>query len=318
MVADGSIDRRADEGYTSNYQCHTGPITERCDRSCGGERPVNDGPIVLAESEQGILSPIVDRLNHAVSATQADGPTGQPALIQAINAMTACFKGLSPSDDDIFDLSDEQDDGTDKQDAVEAIRRSDRMVALRARIQSAIAGLVQVWHGDGGAADVREIYFSLKDAADDFKAISSLVKHATLSSSETLVSLSPLPLLALVCSAAERIPSALWMSLASTLTLRINAPPSFLTQKRQKTPLEEELYKAEEEERWTAIANAAERLVPIAVAGLSGEGVREVSPSHRSSTEAHASSILISLKHGSSFPQPWVYKSQRLGDVADA
>ena len=73
--------------------------------------------------------------------------------------MTACFKGLSPSDDDIFDLADEEDDGTSKQDAVNTARLHDGMLALRTRIERTVAGVVQVWRGDGEVADVRRFKF---------------------------------------------------------------------------------------------------------------------------------------------------------------
>ena len=67
------------------------------------------------------------------------------------------------------------------------------------------------------------------------------------------------------------------MSLASTLILRINAPPSFLTKKREKTAQEEAQHVAEEGERWTVIDNAAGRLVVVAGTMLAGDGVRDVS-----------------------------------------
>lgn len=75
-------------------------------------------------------------------------------LVQAIGAMTACFKGLSPADDDIFDLTEGSDDGTDKQDAIDAARQDERMIALRQRIERAVARVIQVWSGDGEVADV--------------------------------------------------------------------------------------------------------------------------------------------------------------------
>lgn len=53
------------------------------------------------------------------------------------------------------------------------------------------------------------------------------------------------------------------MSLASTLTLRINAPPSGIF-RRKKTPEEDRKIKEGEEERWAVIADAAGRLVVIA------------------------------------------------------
>lgn len=67
------------------------------------------------------------------------------------------------------------------------------------------------------------------------------------------------------------------MALASTLTLRINNPPSPLTVKRDKTPAEAAQHEAEEQERWGVVANAATRLVVVANHLLAGTGMRDVS-----------------------------------------
>jgi hypothetical protein len=70
-----------------------------------------------------------------------------------MNALAACFKGLSPSDDDMFDL-DDGDETTDKAAAVAAARSDPTMLSLRGRIESAITAVVQVWSGDAEVADV--------------------------------------------------------------------------------------------------------------------------------------------------------------------
>jgi hypothetical protein len=67
------------------------------------------------------------------------------------------------------------------------------------------------------------------------------------------------------------------MSLAATLTLRINSPPSPLTVKRDKTPEEAAQHEAEEQERWNVVADAATRLVRVATSLLGNGGMREVS-----------------------------------------
>jgi hypothetical protein len=102
------------------------------------------------------------------------------------------------------------------------------------------------------------------------------VKYSTLSS-DTLISLSPLPLLRLVTDACTNAPSALWVSLASTLTLRINSPPSALTQKRDKTPQEVTQHEGEERERWEVVGDASSRLLGAVGGLISQGGVGEVS-----------------------------------------
>jgi hypothetical protein len=103
------------------------------------------------------------------------------------------------------------------------------------------------------------------------QAISSLVKHSTLSS-ETLISLSPLPLLGLVTTAAERSSSALWMSLASTLVLRINAPAATFLSRRQEPKKETTEASAAEIEQWNVVGDSAARLVQVAGALLGADG----------------------------------------------
>lgn len=68
------------------------------------------------------------------------------------------------------------------------------------------------------------------------------------------------------------------MSLASTLVLRINSPPSPLTQKRNRTDEEEKEHQALETERWNVVGDAAARLVVVAGNSISSkEAMVEVS-----------------------------------------
>ena len=91
------------------------------------------------------------------------------------------------------------------------------------------------------------------------------------------------------------------MSLASTLTLRINAPPSFLNTKKDRNLEEEKLHALEEEERWYIIADAAGRLVLVAGGMLSGTGVRDVCGlKFFAEMLMNYGSIQTWLKHGSS------------------
>lgn len=203
---------------------------------------------------QGILGPIVDRLGDAVRIAQSNPAEAANALVPAMNALTACFKGLSPSDDDMFDLT--ESDESARNESITVARSQPVMVDLRQRTESAIQGVVGVWTGDSEVAD----------------AISSLLKQATLSTTATLVSLSPLPLLSLVCAACERQPSALWMSLASTLTLRMGTATTPLQKKKDRSPEEEAAKLAEDEERWNVVADASQRLAARASGLLGREG----------------------------------------------
>ena len=205
----------------------------------------------------------MERLSQAVLTFQSN-PEAQPLLVQNMNALTASFKGLSPSDDDWFDMTEDGPSSEEIAEATRVARTDPRMVTLRTNIELAIQSVVQVWNGDGEVAD----------------ALSSLIKNSTLASSETLISLSPLPLLTLVTTAAERSSSSLWMSIASTMVLRINVPPSPLTRKRERTEEEEAAHQAEEVGRWNIVGDAASRLVVVAGGALGQPGaMRDVSAS---------------------------------------
>lgn len=89
---------------------------------------------------------MVDRLNQATAAVQSD-PSAQALSVQALSSLTAAYKGLTPSDDDMFELdAPEVDIGPAQADS--------RMVALRLKIETAIQSVVVVWNGDSEVADV--------------------------------------------------------------------------------------------------------------------------------------------------------------------
>ena len=100
--------------------------------------------------------------------------------------------------------------------------------------------------------------------------------------------------------------------MASTLTLRINSPPSALTQKRERTVNEEAQHTAEEGERWEVVGDASTRMLG-AVGGLIGHGgVGEVSHSSMEQTgDKLTGSIPMSLKLGSNSLQLYVLVCQR-------
>jgi len=140
------------------------------------------------------------------------------------------------------------------------------------------------------------------------------VKYSTLSS-DTLISLSPLPLLKLVTDACTNAPSALWVSLASTLTLRINSPPSALTQKRDKTPQEVTQHEGEERERWEVVGDASTRLLGAVGGLISQGGVGEVCFQSQLTMNMRImadNSILMLLKLGSSSLQLYVHVQQSM------
>lgn len=104
---------------------------------------------------QGIMGPIVHRLGQAISASRSDPVNSQPALVQSLNALTACFKGLSPSDDEMWDLTEDEEDVARRNEGIRVAREHDpRIRDLRANIETSLSSLVSVWNGDGEVADV--------------------------------------------------------------------------------------------------------------------------------------------------------------------
>jgi hypothetical protein len=104
---------------------------------------------------QGILNPIVYRLSQAISSARSDPQTSQPILVQSLNCLTACFKGLSPSDDEMWDLNEDEEVVERRKRDTEVVRGDVRIMELRGGIESALSSLVSVWNGDNEVADVR-------------------------------------------------------------------------------------------------------------------------------------------------------------------
>lgn len=100
-------------------------------------------PDEAVQPVEGIIGPIVDRLNQAVQQGDMEG------LLQSINALAACFKGLAPSEDEMFDTDDTPRNITNARD---------RLQGLRQRIEGGVVGVIGVWQGDGEVADVGSAY----------------------------------------------------------------------------------------------------------------------------------------------------------------
>lgn len=109
---------------------------------------------VFVDQYKGILGPIVQRLGQAITASRSNPVDSQPALVQSLNALTACFKGLSPSDDEMWDLTEDEEDIAVRNEGTRLAREDGRINELRGNIESALSTLVSVWNGDGEVADV--------------------------------------------------------------------------------------------------------------------------------------------------------------------
>ena len=98
-----------------------------------------------------------------------------------------------------------------------------------------------------------------------------------MSSSPTLISIEPIPLLRLAIAAAERFPSALWLAQASTLVRRIRPPPKRLLSSRSTNTSSEQDPRPAEQETWDAVGDSVVRLTSVATGLLDQHRMREVS-----------------------------------------
>lgn len=72
--------------------------------------------------------------------------------MKQIEALTAAADGLTPSDEDMFDLDPDESAGTAA--AMESARRSDDMATLRIGILNAITKATEIWSADAEMAGV--------------------------------------------------------------------------------------------------------------------------------------------------------------------
>ncbi|CAE6368411.1 unnamed protein product [Rhizoctonia solani] len=148
----------------------------------------------------GIVTPVVTSLEAVRDAT-----------IAHLSALTACSKGLTRSTD-IFTFALEDPDTPEGQAllvAIEQARSDSRMAMLREEIVRLVGIIMARWCVD----------------AEVSTAVSELIKSITaLPSDATLLSLSPEPLLDLVCTAARVQLTAVWLSLAALLVVQLDPP----------------------------------------------------------------------------------------------
>ncbi|RDX49711.1 ARM repeat-containing protein [Lentinus brumalis] len=178
--------------------------------------PVEGIPVVEA-----IVGPVVAKLFEALrSANQLPEEARAMAVLQ-LETLTGVAKGLTRATDTILAL----DESPELQTAMENMTRAradPRAVKLREAILSGVRTTVELWSTDASVSDA---------LSDLFKAITALPSDVSV------ISLPPGPLLELVCLAAQRQLTAVWISLANMLINQLT-PPTFLptTFKPEPTP----------------------------------------------------------------------------------
>ncbi|KAI0714221.1 ARM repeat-containing protein [Cerioporus squamosus] len=170
---------------------------------------------------EAIVSPVVAKLFEALqSANQLPEEARAMAVLQ-LATLSGVAKGLTRATDTILAL-DESPELQQAMDDMSRARADPRAVKLREAILSGVRTTVELWSTDATVSDV---------LSDLFKGITALPSDVSV------ISLPPGPLLELVCLAAQRQLTAVWLSLATMLIGQLN-PPSLVptTFKSEPTP----------------------------------------------------------------------------------
>ncbi|KAG8982393.1 hypothetical protein FRB93_008149 [Tulasnella sp. JGI-2019a] len=155
----------------------------------------------------GIVSPLVTALADVLAQASTAPEEARSACVSQLRALSGCAKGLtnnmaplvamSISDEEELELIREMDIG----------RANPLMLELRTRITGVLGIAINIWAAD----------------AEVCEALSELIKSMTsLPGENTLLSLPPGPVLELICVAAQRQVTAVWLSLAQMLTQQLN------------------------------------------------------------------------------------------------
>ncbi|KAG8926042.1 hypothetical protein FRC01_009412 [Tulasnella sp. 417] len=176
---------------------------------------------------EGVVAPLVvslgESLNRAphVSFEKARSSSDTNANIKApeeartstvaqLHALSGCAKGLTNNTDPLLEFSTADED-MESVRLMDQARQDPRMVELRNKIIQVLTLAMSIWSADAEVGD----------------AVSDLIKAITsLPSDNTLLSLPPGPVLELVCAAAQRQTTAVWLSLATMLTTQLDSATS--------------------------------------------------------------------------------------------
>ncbi|KAJ6485347.1 hypothetical protein C8R47DRAFT_1321195 [Mycena vitilis] len=193
---------------------------------------------------EAMVGPILQRLSAALGAVGAQPEAARLAAILQLEILAGVAKGLTRTADP--SAFDEDDNGGAEAEAVRAARGDPRTGAMRAALFDAIAQVAELWSAD---AEVGQALSEL------FKAITALPADVTL------LSLPAAPLLGVVCRAAGRQLTGVWLALATILIAQLNPPPLILTLKSGPT-----------EEAEAAVRQAVGGLVTSALSVLGAPG----------------------------------------------
>ncbi|KAJ7604267.1 armadillo-type protein [Roridomyces roridus] len=160
---------------------------------------------------EALVGPVLQRLGEALGAAGMHPEAAQQAAILQLDMLTGIAKGLTRATDVM--AFDDDDGGGVEGAAVRVAREDQRTVAIREALFQAIARVAELWSAD---AEVGQALSEL------FRAITALPADLTL------LSVPAQPLLGVVCRAAGRRLTGVWLALATILIAQLNPPPMIL------------------------------------------------------------------------------------------
>ncbi|KAK6985163.1 hypothetical protein R3P38DRAFT_3291974 [Favolaschia claudopus] len=164
----------------------------------------------IAPTEAMVMS-ILQRLGVALSAVTTHPDAARATAILQLEVLAGIARGLTRTTE--ARRLDEDESGGPEAAAVRAAREDSRLQALRQALSRAIEQVAELWSADSAVG----------------QALSELVRAITaLPADVTLLSLPAGPLLGVVCSAARRRLTGVWLTLAASLVGQLNPPPLFL------------------------------------------------------------------------------------------
>ncbi|KAI0318744.1 armadillo-type protein [Amylostereum chailletii] len=196
---------------------------------------------------EAIVSPVVAKLFEALQSSSRLPDEARSLAIQQLQILNGVAKGLTRTADAV-----DFDDPPETSEPMRLARDDLRAVRLREQILGSVHGTLDMWSTDASVSD----------------AISDLSKSITaLPSDASLISLPPAPLLELVCQAAQRQLTSVWLSLANILVVQLN-PASYFKPLRA----------VAEPDVVAVVRNVVSLLLQTALDALSAPGAMEANP----------------------------------------
>ncbi|KAJ9116745.1 hypothetical protein QFC20_000680 [Naganishia adeliensis] len=206
-----------------------------------------------------IVTPVVDKLDHCLDAAATAPDAARAISMHQLQALTACANGLTPAEEDMFDLDPDATASTAR--SLEATRNDPRLQQIRNRILHAVSRVMDTWSQD--------------------------TEMAT-----TLISLPPSPLLYMIGSASQKSYSALWPSIASALIFRL-APSPFFRRKIEPGSQDDLADQAEQAETLRIVVLTTDILIRATANVLQDPAALQANPDVAESFFKYASAVSV-------------------------